>query len=206
MARHPFLIPTALALALSLAACSKGEDRNAQALNALDQALADSEGTITASADVMKAAGGKLIPAPKPVKPAEASEESRTLGGLAAQQASTNAKRKCSAKVDYAMSWAERLPGDMPIYPGGGVTEAAGETGGCALRVVNFKTDAPLQDIMDFYYTRAVRSGFSAEHIVEDKEHMLGGTRDRDDGAYLVIARAAAGGGTDVDLIANNGR
>ena len=205
MARPIALMPAALALALSISACGKSDDQNAQAPNALGVETAVPEGTIRASAEVEKAAGGKLIPAPKPVKPSEASEESQTLGGLAQQQASPNSKRQCAAKVDYAMDWAKRLPADMPIYPGGSVTEAAGETGGCGLRVVNFRSDAPLQAIVDFYYTRALRSGFSAEHIEEDKEHMLGGTRDRDDGAYMVIARAATGGGTDVDLIANNG-
>ena len=206
MARSHFLMPAAFAIALSLGACGKSNDQNAQAPNALDADLANTQGTIAASDAVMKAAGGKLIAAPKPLKPSEASEETLTLGGLAQQQANPNSKRQCSAKVDYAMAWAERLPADMPIYPGSSVTEAGGETGGCALRVVNFKAQAPIDEIVNFYYTRAVRSGFSTEHILEQDEHMLGGTRDRDDGAYMVIARPAAGGGTEVDLIANNGR
>lgn len=205
MASNHFLIPAALALALSLAACGKSKDENAQAGNVLEAEPAKAVGTITASEEVMKAAGGKLIPAPKPLKASEASEESLTLGGLAQQQANPN-KRQCTGKLEDGISWAERLPADMPLYPRASVAEAAGETGGCGVRTVNFKTQAPLQEIVDFYYTRAVRSGFSTEHIMEDKEHMLSGTRDRDDGAYMIIARAAAGGGTEVDLIANNGR
>lgn len=148
-------------------------------------------------------AAGKLLPAPKPVA-MDAPEGPTTLGALASQQAKRNGQ-SCGGELGYSQGWATRLPADMPLFPSARVSEAAGsDAGGC--RAVSFTSGAALQTILDFYYTQAVRGGFTAEHRVDGGEHMLGGTRARDDGAFIVIARARAGGGTEVDLIANNGR
>jgi hypothetical protein len=62
-----------------------------------------------------------------------------------------------------------------------------------------------MQTMLDWYYTKAVRAGYTSEHQVEGQEHILGGTRDRDDGAYVLFMTARSDGGTDVDLVANNG-
>jgi hypothetical protein len=56
------------------------------------------------------------------------------------------------------------------------------------------------------YYTKAVRGGYTAEHQVDGDEHILGGTRDRDGGAYVLFVTSRADGGTDIDLVANNGQ
>jgi hypothetical protein len=39
-----------------------------------------------------------------------------------------------------------------------------------------------------------------------DGEHVLGGTRAKDDGAYFITFAPAPGGGTAVDIVTNNGR
>jgi hypothetical protein len=149
------------------------------------------------------AATGKLLSAPKAVA-MDAPEAPMTLGALASQQARRNG-RSCGAELGYSQGWATRLPADLPLYPRARVSEAAGsDAGGC--RAVSFTSGAPLQTILDFYYTQAVKGGFAAEHRVDGAEHMLGGTRAKDEGAFIVIARATAGGGTEVDLITNNGR
>lgn len=146
---------------------------------------------------------GKLLSAPKAVA-MDAPDGPTTLGALASQQA-RRAGQSCGAELGYSQAWATRLPADMPLFPQARVTEAAGsDAGGC--RAVSFTSGAPLQTVLDFYYTRAVRAGFTAEHRADGVEHMLGGTRAKDDGAFIVIARARSGGGTEVDLIANNGR
>ncbi len=148
------------------------------------------------------AGAGKLLAAPKAVA-MDAPDGPTTLGARASQQARRTGQ-SCGAELAYSHGWATRLPADVPLYPRARVTEAAGsDAGGC--RAISFTSSAPLQTIIDFYYTQAVRGGFSADHRVDGAEHMLGGTRARDDGAFVVIARARPGG-TEVDLITNNGR
>ena len=63
-----------------------------------------------------------------------------------------------------------------------------------------------MQTVVDYYYTRARRSGYSADYEVRGGEHVLGGVRDNDGGAYVVFLNRNAGGGTSVDIVANNGR
>ena len=74
------------------------------------------------------------------------------------------------------------------------------------IRVATFTTSANMQNVVDYYYTRARKSGFSAEYQIRAGEHALGGTRDNDGGAYFITFNAAPGGGTSVDIVANNGR
>ncbi|MQH18694.1 hypothetical protein EI065_25620, partial [Escherichia coli] len=62
-----------------------------------------------------------------------------------------------------------------------------------------------LQTVVDWYYTRVTNTGFTAEHQSDGTQHTLGGTRDRDGGAYVLFLTPRRDGGTDVDLIANNG-
>lgn len=157
-----------------------------------------------ARAQALKLAGGKLMTAPEPTKTVTSTGGPLTLGGMAEKKQNG----KCgAARVEYDMEWANRMPAAFPVYPGGHVTEAAGASNApCNLRAVSFTTAIPRQEVMDFYYTMARRAGYDAEHIEENGEHVLGGTRDKDEGAYYVSLKPASGGGTAVDLIANLGR
>lgn len=129
-----------------------------------------------------------------------------TLGALAARQANRRTSA-CSANIRYSTGWATRLPADLPLYPDARVSEAAGNAdSGCALRIVSFATSASYQTVIDWYYTRVTRAGYSAEHQADADQHVLGGTRARDDAAYIIYVSPRADGGSDVDLIANNGR
>jgi hypothetical protein len=74
------------------------------------------------------------------------------------------------------------------------------------MRLVSFTSKAPLQTLVDFYYTQAVRNGFTAEHQLAEGEHILGGVRQPDGGAYYLSFNARKDGGTDVDMIVNHGR
>ena len=134
-----------------------------------------------------------------------AARESLTLGALASRQKDKRTSA-CASNMRYSARWAQRLPVDLPLYPDARVSEAAGaEAGGCTLRAVSFASSAPLQTVLDWYYTRATNAGYSAEHQAEGAEHVLGGTRDRDNGAYAIFLTSRRDGGTDVDLVANNG-
>lgn len=156
--------------------------------------------------------GGKLFRAPKaveapPCKGCEA-EKPVTLGAMARQQDQrTGRKGGCEANLQYGMAWANRLPAEFPVYPKAKLMEAAGaESDHCNLRAVSFVTNQPMQNVIDFYYTKALRSGFDAEHQLMAGEHVLGGVRQKDEGAYFITFAKHEGGGTAVDIIANNGR
>ncbi len=128
-----------------------------------------------------------------------------TLAALAARPARAVAGR-CAATLRYSAGWAARLPKDLPLHPAARVVEAAGSNDrGCALRIVSFTTARPMASMIDWYYTRAVRAGYSAEHRADDGQHVLGGARARDGGAYMLFLTDRAGGGTDIDLVSNRG-
>ncbi len=144
-------------------------------------------------------------PADKSCAQCAAARNSSTLGGLAARQPDSRTSA-CAASVQYGAGWAQRLPADLPLYPQARVNEAAGTDGGsCQLRVVSFSSPQPLAAMLDWYYTHAVHAGYTSEHQVDGNEHILGGTRDRDSGAYVLYMTARQDGGTDIDLVANNG-
>lgn len=128
---------------------------------------------------------------------------SLTLGALA--EAQGGRAGQCAANVDYSAGWANRLPRGLPLYPDARVAEAAGADGaGCALRVVSFASAAPMQRLLDYYYTKASDAGYTAEHRADGAEHVLAGNR-RGGGTFMATMRARADGGTDVDLMADGG-
>ncbi|QJQ33643.1 hypothetical protein GV829_07585 [Sphingomonas lacunae] len=123
-----------------------------------------------------------------------------TLGGLAREQAGNG----CAADIRYGAEWANRMPATFPVYPRANLVEAAGVANGtCNVRVVNFRTRVPMQAVLDYYYTRATRDGYSAEHLLRGSEHYLGGTKG--DFAYVIMLRNEAGGIVDVDIVASGG-
>ncbi len=150
--------------------------------------------------------GETLRPAPPPAATCPQCDQARralTSGALAAGQ--PGATGRCAASLSYSASWANRLPAGVPLYPDARVAEAAGnDANGCALRIVSFRSNAAVQRLLDWYYTRTSGAGFNAQHGSEGKEHVLAGTR-ANGSAFLLVVRALASGGSDVDLIANGG-
>lgn len=135
----------------------------------------------------------------------KAARESLTLGALASRQPDRRTA-PCAGALRYSARWAERLPADVPLYPGARVSEAAGvDMSACHVRAVSFTTDASLRSVIDWYYTRVTGAGYTAEHRADGAQHVLGGTRDHDGGAYALVLTERHGGGTEVDLLANNG-
>jgi hypothetical protein len=102
------------------------------------------------------------------------------------------------------MAWAGRLPPEFAPYPGGRITEAAGnDHGECRLRAVSFLTrDRPAR-VLDYYRGLAARAGFSAEQQQRDGNLVLGGTNGSR-AYYLIVTPLPSG--SDVALIVNNGR
>ncbi len=157
---------------------------------------------------------GKMLSAPKPRNMTSddectscAGSEGITLGAKAEAQAAQRGKGTCDQKLSYDMGWANRMPPEFPVYPKANVKEAAGVDGGlCDIRVVSFSTASPIKNVVDYYYTQAKRGGYSAEYLLRGSEHVLGGTRGSDDGAYVITLNSRSGGGTVVDIVASNGR
>jgi hypothetical protein len=164
----------------------------------------------TASIEELNSAKMMRAPAPRVVNGEDCkgcASSGETLEERAIAQGAKRGKGTCEAKLQYGAGWANRMPPEFPIYPRGRVKEAAGVDGGiCDIRAATFVTSAGRQAVVDYYYTRARRSGFSAEYEVRDGEHVLGGTRDNDGGAYVITLTSLSGGGTQVDIVANNGR
>lgn len=157
---------------------------------------------------------GKILSAPKPRQMTSDDEcsscgsgQGATLGARAEAQSARRGKGTCDQKLSYDMSWANRMPPEFPVYPKANVKEAAGVEGGlCDIRVVSFTTASPMKSVVDYYYTQAKRGGYDAEYLLRGGEHVLGGTRSSDDGAFVVTLNKRAGGGTAVDIVASNGR
>lgn len=168
------------------------------------------------SAEAKAQLNGKIMTAPKPRKMTAQDEcdncsggtgEGVTLGAKAEQQSAQRGKGSCDQKLSYDMGWANKMPVDFPVYPKANLLEAAGVDGGlCDIRVVSFATMTPAKSVVDYYYTRAKKAGFSSEYLMRGKEHVLGGTRGSDDGAYVITLNNRKGGGTLVDIVASNGR
>ncbi|WP_147417598.1 hypothetical protein [Sphingomonas cavernae] len=210
-----------LAALLALGACNDEPDQaelakldNSLAGNVTDPALA---GALKDQIVVdPRRAGAVAVPGPRPsaaelgtlkrAPAAKATPDPVAPATLAAAKAD-GGKAGCMSGLGYNAAWAAKLPADLPLFPQARVSEAAGkDAAGCRARAITFATAADIGQVIDFYYTRATAAGFTAEHVREGQEHILGGTRDRDGGAYYLLARALPKGGTEVDLIANIGR
>jgi hypothetical protein len=110
----------------------------------------------------------------------------------------------CGGAFDYGPQYASRMPAEFPAYPGGRVTEAAGnDHGDCRMRVVTFTTGDPPGRVLERYRSLAARGGYSAEQRQRGGDQVLGGTRG--DSAYYLIV-TPTGAGAEVALIVNNGR
>lgn len=210
----------ALTLALFLAACGSdkkeaGHDpENSGALS--DQIIVNPElagelppaartpqAIAAAKADALKAAGGVIRAAPA-AKAIGSSGGKQTVTPAQIAAAAIGIGSKCPDKIEYTANWATRLPAALSVYPRGHVVEAAGtDKDGCKLRIVNFITPVTVKDVVDFYSTRVGTAGFSAEHRLDGKEHVLSGGKGH--AAYVVFARPLENGLTDVDIVSNGG-
>ncbi len=159
-----------------------------------------------AFAQSVKLAGGKLLATPAPAE-GPGKESPATLAALAKDQDKPGGNIFCRKQLVYGTQWASRMPDPFGVYPGAELKEAAGaDKNGCTLRAATFVTPVPRQNVMDYYYTQARRSGFDAEHRVMAGDHVLGGTRKDDGAAFIMMFTGAPGGRTNVDIIADKGQ
>jgi hypothetical protein len=211
---------TAFSATLALAACSQGSVANDSfAANDADPALTSAlEDQVLTDPNLAQQANRLNVRPPElpiraeyptgdsgaggrpPVRLASASHPPAPTGGSCGAGG-----RGPAADFRPGMEWADRLPAAFPPYPGGRVTEAAGQDSGeCRVRVVTFRTADPHQRVIDWYQQRAVHAGYSAEHQARGHQHVLGGVNQATNGAYYLIVTPVAGG-SEVALIVNNG-
>ncbi|HYN46721.1 MAG TPA: hypothetical protein VES64_08525 [Allosphingosinicella sp.] len=210
----------ALAGLLALAACGRGSDQNLTAIdnallaNGADPALTSAlEDQIMVDPNLSQQSHRNTVRPPEaPVqaqypadaRPGSAARVERTAaGGGAAARPSASA---CGAAFEHGPQWAGRLPAAFPAYPGGRVTEAAGNNhGDCRMRVVTFTTTDPYNRVLEHYRSVAARAGYSAEHQVRGRDQVLGGVDGDGDGAFFLIVTPVRNG-SEVALIVNHGR
>lgn len=215
MIKRAFRMPMAAAALLALAAC--GGERSE--LDRLDDSLAgnDADPAVTSALNdpimVDPELGGQsnahaVRPPQTPTQAyypldEEGGAAGRALADMRGQMAGGSGS-PCGAGFQYDRRWAQRLPAAFAVYPGGKVTEAAGnDGGGCRARVVAFTSTAPPRELLAWYRGRAASAGYSAEYQHRQGHHVLAGTRG-DDAYYLIVTPRAAH--TEAALIASNGR
>ncbi|MBT2133221.1 hypothetical protein KK137_02640 [Croceibacterium sp. LX-88] len=155
-----------------------------------------------ARAEALGLVGGvglmRKAPEPEDISDSLAPESSLTAGARA--EVAPGIDPACAGQVSYTMQWAAKMPAAFPIYPRGAVQEAAGtDAEGCALRVVNFVTPVPLDEVMDFYFTRARNAGLPARHGLQGGDNVLAGSNGTR--SIVVYARELPSGLVEVDLV-----
>ena len=212
MTMRTILLITVLAGSTVLAGCNRGAD-SGNNVAALDNQLVGN----TTDAALTGALGNQIAVDPavangaKPAGGAAADAAKATPGAIDKARLALNGSdhKGCAgdpSKFANGPQWAERLPAAFGNYPGAKVTEAgANNADGCSVRVVTLTTGDDWQRVLDWYNTRAVKGGYTTEHRVEGADHVLGGTNDKDGGAYFV-AVTPANGTTEISFVADKGR
>jgi hypothetical protein len=110
----------------------------------------------------------------------------------------------CAALASYTAEWAAKLPANFPVYPLGAVQDSAGtDEGNCRLRVVTFLSAVPLGEVLDYYFTRASKAGFSASHAMDGEFDVLGGSKGS--ASYVIFGRTLPTSATEITLVTNGG-
>jgi hypothetical protein len=217
---NPLFRLTALATALTLAACGGGDESDLANLdnqivgNDADPALTSAlQDQILVDPTLANQSNRNAVRPPETPTQAQypAPAGTRAPGANARQvqlasTASGGGECQNADDFDYNRNWASRLPAAFAIPQGARITDAAGnDKGDCRSRVVTFNIGAAPQRVLDWYNGAAVRAGYSAEQQQRDGDYILAGTNEGDGGAFYLIV-TPQGGGSEVALIANNGR
>ncbi|MDG2002114.1 MAG: hypothetical protein P8J20_02165 [Novosphingobium sp.] len=154
-----------------------------------------------AKKEAARMVGGTVQTAPEPAQGDVASMTASAATAAQVAESTRSAQTDCATRAQYSMSWAAKLPDALAVYPRGAVQEAAGiDADGCSLKVVSFLSPVAPRDIINFYFTRVRAAGFDAQHRLDGSDLVLGGSKASS--SYIVYARKADNGLTEVDLMA----
>lgn len=129
---------------------------------------------------------------------------SQAITAAAKAAAAPGGSGDCAALASYTAEWAAKLPANFPVYPLGAVQDSAGtDEGNCALRVVTFLSAVPLSEVLDYYYTRASKAGYSASHAMDGEFDVLGGSKGT--ASYIIYGRTLPTAATEITIVANGG-
>ena len=184
---RPFVF--AAVSALLLTACGGATENSLAAIDA-DIAKADIDPAISGAIEDEILVDPTLVQQSNPdgIRNPERPLEAPYPGRASAAAPGTPINSPCGVPFQQGNEWADRLPAEFGMSPGGRVTEAAGaDRGDCHVRVVSFSTDQ------------------NWEHMLAILQLMLGIEAGANDGAYLVIVSPQARG-SNVSLIVNRGR
>ena len=201
----------ALGALLALGACGGGGSENNLAAIDNDLLANGADPALTSALEDQILVDPNLVQQahPNTVRPPETPVQAQYPAGSASAQPASGgtgaaANGACAGPFQYGAQWAGRLPAGFPAYPGGRITEAAGNGDG-RCRVVTFTTADRYDRVLEFYRGVADRAGFNAEHQQRGEDHVLGGVNQATDGAYYLIVTPRPNG-SEVALIVNNGR
>lgn len=189
---------SAFAALVALAACDRSNEAKVAALdnqlaaNAADPALtAALEDQIMVDPELAQQSGRNAV------RPAPGPQTARYPAGASADAG-------CVQGLDYNAGWARRLPQPFAVYPGGRLTDAAGnERPGCKTRVVTYLVDAAPAEVLDWHQARVSRAGYNVERQRRDGDFVMGGVNPQGGAYYLIVS--PKGRGSDVSLIAATG-
>lgn len=139
--------------------------------------------------------------------PASQGDGGKPLGPMASPAdllAAVGAPARCGAVLKEDFALAASLPPVAAIPPGAMVVQAGGaDAQGCRIRIIRYRSAAPIIDLLQYHYARSQRAGLSAVRYAspEDIVAAKGPAKDRSAERLTVHIRPAANGLSGVDLI-----
>jgi hypothetical protein len=105
----------------------------------------------------------------------------------------------CDGTLAHDPDWARRLPAAFALPDGARLRDAAGHAGpGCSIHVAEFTAVQSPAAVLDRYFGRAVRDGYSARQIGRAADQLLYGAKGGT--SYVIVARPVADG-SEVGLV-----
>jgi len=135
--------------------------------------------------------------------PASEGEGGKPLGPMASAAdllGAVGAPARCAAALKEDFMLAATLPPVAAIPPGAMVVQAGGaDAQGCALRIIRYRSPAPIVDLLQYHYARARRAGLTAVRYASPEDIIA--AQGRGSQRLTVHIRPATGGLNGVDLI-----
>ncbi|MFO6445539.1 hypothetical protein ACLBKU_00200 [Erythrobacter sp. NE805] len=144
-------------------------------------------------------AGGPIPELPDP-REGEGGPALGPMAGPATLLAAAGAPEACAGALKEDFALAASLPGPAAIPPGAMVLQAGGsEARGCRVRIIRYRSPAPVEDLLQYHLTRASRAGLAARRFAAPEDIVL--ARSKAGEALAVHVRPAPHGLSGVTLV-----